>query len=615
MTIPDRFWARLSRIVAACGVLLILIGAAGYVLGWNDAGGVRYHSNIVPLCLFAGMGVLCLAAATASTRAKTVFKEPSPTMVVGVLALISWTVVLLHAKRVVPIIGVRADVVMGSESQFIDHIIRFRAGEPQYTPPDDANTSAYTPGAPLLTYFIASAVRHPTSIPVYRLVQQLYLLLAVIFASLAARDLFRVTHPGRPRSDVWLLLWIPFLYLISNNPHTNVYTHVLYSDALALSAEAVSFWLLVRHHTTGDDRWLVAMAAMPAIGFLAKQKQAIWAGLYLIYLVLSGRTSFRRVAAFSVAAFGLLGITVGICYAAWGAPFYFWTFEALSRLHVSVREVLEQILESGWYTSLGLVGGLLVLRGELTRKLLPLWICWVVETLAGMYTSGIAFRPAHLGPATLVGAVWFLVGLSALWPAAPGEHATPDGATSWWRTATLAAVLGIFASSGVVRISGSPPGRLERYLRDIEKEFNGLPRDRVLLDTGSWVYLPGNVVMKDRESPLGTLWGSGTGDFAAPTERIRQRYYQKIMLRKAGPGQYQFRVPRMYEALLENYRQVRVIPSPGIPDGWLYPPLLYDVSVYQPIEPRKSALASQDRQAANRLADEATIPGRPQHRP
>ena len=155
----------------------------------------------------------------------------------------------------------------------------------------------------------------------------------------------------------------------------------------------------------------------------------------------------------------------------------------------------------------------------------------------------------------------------------------------WWRAAVVpAGVLLFFISSGIVRTGSQVPPGLERYLQEIEKEFEGLRRDRVLLDTGSWVYFPGNVVMKDRESPLGTLQGTGTSDFAATVGRMREQHYEKILLRKARPGQYEFRVPRIYDALHEHYREVRVIRSPGIPEGWLYPPLLYDISVYEPAE-------------------------------
>jgi hypothetical protein len=153
-----------------------------------------------------------------------------------------------------------------------------------------------------------------------------------------------------------------------------------------------------------------------------------------------------------------------------------------------------------------------------------------------------------------------------------------------------AALLVFFVNSGLLRTGAEVPKRLERYLQDIEREFGAGERDRILLDTGSWVYLPENVVMKDRESPIGVLWGTGSSDFAATVQRLREQRYKKILMRKAKPGQWELRVPQIHDALREHYREVRVITSPGIPQGWLYPPLLYDISVLEPVETRKTAV-------------------------
>ncbi len=232
---------------------------------------------------------------------------------------------------------------------------------------------------------------------------------------------------------------------------------------------------------------------------------------------------------------------------------------------------------------MGLLGGILVLRGEGFRRLFLLWITWLLQVLIAAYSSGIAFRPAHLGPATLIGAVWFLVGLGRIWPEEGGSQEVADRAGLWWRTVAMPTAVFLFLlGAGILRLGPAVPSGMEGYIAAIEKEFDRLPRDRVLLDTGSWVYLPENVVMRDRESPIGTLWGTGTSDFAATTERIRNHYYQKILVRKFEDGEFLYRDERIRQALRESYQEIRVIPSPGVPTTWLYYPLLYDVSVLIP---------------------------------
>jgi hypothetical protein len=328
------------------------LGGFAYALGYNYGGGIRYQSNVVPICLLGGVGVLLLSGALVLARSPEMLSRSATAAGIVVLSLMAWLCVALYARYVSQLIAVRADIVMGSESQFVDHIIRLRAGQPQYTPMEDANSSAYTPGAMLLTYAIARLIGYPTSIPVFRLVQQLYLSVAVGFAVVAARALLRLCRPDTRQGNLWLLFWVPFLYLIANNPYTNVFTHVLYSDALALGVNAVAFWLLIKHFATADDRWLLPMALWPAVAFWAKQKEAIWAVLYVVYLVLAGRVAWRRILLFGVASFALLGLSVGVGYALWGGPFFFWTFKVLSSIHVSLNKILEQVTSSGSSASL-----------------------------------------------------------------------------------------------------------------------------------------------------------------------------------------------------------------------------------------------------------------------
>jgi len=581
MNLSPRAWTRLAWLAAivACG--LLALGLVGYAAGWNDAGGVRYGSNLVPFSLFGGVTLLVLAGGSALARARDRLWSVPVLVPILLLSLISFGFVAIYARHVAPLIRLRADIVMGSESQFVDQVIRYRSGQPQYTPADDANSTPYAPGPVMLTYWIASLAGQSTSIPAYRMVQQLFLAVAVLFCAGSTLALLRFLRRDAPQAQWWMLFWIPFFYLIATNPATNPYTYVLYSDGLGLAANAVGVWLLIKHVTTHDDRWLVPMAVLPALGFLSKQKEVLWLALYVIYFLLSGRLRATRIIAFAAGSAVLVAATVGLSYVLWGRDFWFWNFDVLSRLHVELKEVLQQVKDGSYYLIPGVIGGLLVLRGEWAARLLPAWVCWPVQMIVGIYTSGIAFTPAHFGPATMFGMVWLLAGIATLWPDRPAES-TPDDRARAWLFAAAVPILTVFfvMSAGLLRAGHVLPAGMNRYLADIEREFEGLPRDKVLLDSGSWVYLPDNTVMKDRESPLGVLWGTGAADLQATMDRFREQYYRRILARKDA---FLYRNPQLRAALLDGYQEVRTIPGAGLPKGgWLYPFLLSDVAVLEP---------------------------------
>ncbi len=99
-------------------------------------------------------------------------------------------------------------------------------GQPQHTPAEDANTSAYSPAAPIQICLIAGLLGYATSLPALGLVQRIYLLAAVLLATVATQELFRFFHTNSRFAKQWMFFWFPFLYLIAINTYTNVYTHV-----------------------------------------------------------------------------------------------------------------------------------------------------------------------------------------------------------------------------------------------------------------------------------------------------------------------------------------------------------------------------------------------------
>lgn len=591
MNFSQRVWVRLAVAAAIVGAGLLLFAGVGYLLGWNDMAGVRYGTNIVPFSMFVGICSLLLAGALILLQAPEVLPRTPVLCAILLLAIVAFGFVAVELRNTAALIRLPVDLVMGSESQFVDHVIRYRAGQPQYTPLDDANSSPYAPAPHLLTYWIAALAGRPTSIPAYRMVQQLYLLVAVLFGAFAARSLLLWIRPDRRLANLWLLFWMPFLYLIAINPSTNAYSFSLYSDALGLAANAIALWLFIEHITSNDDRWLIPMAIIPALGFLAKQKEVVWIGLYVVFFLLTGRLLQRRILLFLGAGVALVVLAVGLCYAIWGQPFWAWNFQVLSHLHISPQVVIKQIGKAGWYILPGFIGGLLLLRGQSFSRLFPAWTCWLLHLCIAIYTSGVAFRPTHLGASTFIGAVWFVVGLATLWPEKP-ETETPQMRAVCWLSAALVpfAVFASLLGADLPRPRVTVTADFRRYIAAIEKEFEGMPRDRVLLDTGSWVYLPQTIVMKDRLSPLGVLWGTGSSDLAATAARFQQRYYARILWRSEKTVSRDLRFLR---ALEENYRQVRVIPAPQKEQKeWMHPFILNEVIVYEPISSAGEAASS-----------------------
>jgi hypothetical protein len=570
----------LGSIVA--GTLLFLTGAVAYWLGFNDTHGLRIHGNGVPLSLFSGVGLILLGVVLTLARAPQLLSLPRGTVGVLFLAVVVAAFAGIHARQMKEMILLRADLVNWSETPFVDNIIRFRAGQPQFTPPADANANLYTPGASLLTYAIARFLFLPITVPHLRLLQHLYIVVAVWFAALSGRDILRICCPENRFTILWLLVWVPYLYLIATNPVTGVFVPLLHNDAAALMINAIAFWLLIKHLRTGKDHWLIPMALIPALGYWVKQKEAVWLGLYVIYFLLAGNLRMRRIVVFGVIACLLVGVSIGLCYALWGQAYVFWTFQVPSALHVALNKTLEQLADSAWYLLPGLVGGVLVLRGSAFQKLFPVWACWLFLVFSETYTSGIAFRPSHLAPGTFLASLWLLVGLTRIWSKDSILGKDEEPALGWLRMVLVgSSIVFILAGYGFGDRSSLVPGGMNRYIAAIEEQVGSLPRDRVLLDFGSWIYLPTNVVMKDRAPSIGNLTATHTTDFASTLNRIRNREYARILVHKVRGGTGLSWDARISDALAENYREIKVIPGPGASAAWPFKTLLEDVAVLE----------------------------------
>ena len=167
---------------------------------------------------------------------------------------------------------------------------------------------------------------------------------------------------------LWLLVWLPIFFLVSFDPNFNLFNHTLHNDGLALLVSISAFWLIVRHSLKQSSWLLVLMAALPAVGFLVKQNQLMWLGVFAIYLLVSGHASRRQ---FLLFLFGSVGSIIGIValgYALWGQSNYiWWIFQALSQKEVSLPRSLLHLLDAGVYAVMGILGAWILVLRNLSR--------------------------------------------------------------------------------------------------------------------------------------------------------------------------------------------------------------------------------------------------------
>jgi hypothetical protein len=483
-------------------------------------------------------------------------------------------------------VAYHADILIWSESPFVNDIIKLRTGIPLYSAPVDLNSFFYTPGSQVLTYGLARLLGSASSIPTYRLLQLGYVGVAALLGARAVQRL-RQLAGGRETGRRWELVWVPLLFLCGTNELTNPFNHLLHNDALALLVSTLAYLLLLEYAVGRSRRVLLLMAVVPLLGFAVKQSLALWLGLYLGYLLLFDRPrALGRIAGFGVGAVGLLAAGYLAGRALWGTSFHYWVITVMGHHPPDLLRVVQHILDSWVYWAAGLGGGLLLLRPSNATSLVGIWVVWVLLFAAEAYTSGIAWMLNHLGPGSMIASIWLCASLPEIWPAETRDARRLP--VAWLRAAvlTLIAVLGL-AGLRVVRVPlPGLPADADRYASAIEAEFAGLPRDRVLLDQGSWPYLAAGISMRDRSAVVGELGATETGDFSGILGRIRGRYYQRILLRDLDTPDFAYdhsswRVGSgIRDSLHTYYRVVRTIPP--VRGGGNVPIGFREISVLEP---------------------------------
>lgn len=575
---PIPRWVRwVGALVLTAQLVAVVVFASGKLLGPSR--------NVVFQVLLGGL-IALLALAAYVWRYHPDAVPPPPTRIgIGLLTLLAFGLVLLYLHSIRDIVRMPYDLGSWSEPMMVNDIIKLRTGTPLYLPPEDSNSSVYTPGAPAVTYFLAWLFQHPTSIPFYRLIQQAFLLLAAVLAAAAARDLVRLADPKRlPRwPGVWLLFFFFASYLLATGSPATTFNVYLHNDPLALLVSGLAFWLMVRHAVTHDSRWLWLMAVAPSAGYLVKQMLAIWAVCYVLYLWLDGSYPRRRVLMFGLTCFGVLVATIALCFLVWGSAFRYWIFQVMGTHIVSPLWIVSRFAEAAMCLLLGLLGGWILLKEQAADRLLGIWTAWLVLLVAGLYTSGITYHPTHLASATMVGGCLALAALALLWPDSMASAASPS--FQWHHMiGEVLIVLTLFAGLGFTRqqpLRVTPD--LARYTQQVEQEFDGLSAERVLLDTGDWIYLPRGLVMKDR-SPM--LLTHRVPYYSALLGRIRQHSYARILVHQLPDGVFWYDIGLnrgIGNALLSSYHEVRRIPRVRGMESWLYYNMMMsDVVVLEP---------------------------------
>jgi hypothetical protein len=540
--------------------------------------------------LLLGVLVAIPALAYLVTRGRA---ATAPQLAEVVLATIIVALVGIDAYWIMSNVVFPADFLIWSESDFVNDIIKLRIGYPLFTEQANNESFNYLPGAQLVTYWLTAAAG-ASSIAAYRGVQVLFIAVAAVIAARSALDLAGTArHPDQGRPTIlWTAICVLGFFLLASNSITNPYVQHLHNDSLAQLITVAAFALLVRH-ALAPARWqLVAMAILPGIGFMVKQTLAIWAVFYLVQLALFDHArSLRRALLFGVAAFATVLGGAGLCYLLWGEHVIYWAFTVLEQHGISPLRAFQHVLNAWGYFAIGALGGLALLRGDRTRTLLGPWLIWLGLLGSEAYTSGAAWMLNHMGPGSLVAGIWLFGALPHLWRDELQRLRESTLQERWIRPAMV--VLGglvLLGGLGVIRVPLAPFGRdAQRYVSEIEREFEGLPASRVLLDAGSWLYQQDGIVMKDRAPSIGERGHSATGDFSGILGRITRQEYAKIMVRKMHEPDFWYdhsswgKSSGIRAALLANYREVRTIPGipslrSGRPDRYLF----HDITVLVP---------------------------------
>ena len=577
------------KAVCAVGTLGVALALAGLIQALQSSGQQPERAVLVIGVVFAAILIAVPGAYLLSGRQSA---QPE-TACLTFLSTMAVLLVAIYFFWVRWYVFFPADIWIWSEGDFVNDMLKFSLGYPIYSPPVNHDSFAYVPGSQLLTYLIAWLAGKAGSIPSYRVIQLCYTAMAAFIAMLCCGRILRLAWPASraPQGWLWNIFWYATCFLIATNSVTNPFPHNLHGDALAQLATVTAYYLLLVYIETRSPRVLAAMIVLVPLGFLVKQNILIWGLLYAGFLAVWGQ-SWKRLAVFAVATGALYGAVLAVCFAIWGSPFYYWVFYLFGHHQVSPLRSFQHVLDTWTYFAAGLVGGIVLLRGRKPDALLGAWLIWLALISVEAYTSGIAWMLNHVGPGCLIAGIWFLAGLASLVEGASSNETTTF--ERWFRAVAVTAIVALtFSGMALIRIPLRPVSEdAYRYVRDIEKEFEGQPAGKILLDVGTWVYLKDRVVMGDRASAIGEDGYANTGDLSGFISHIQSKRYAKILVRRLYEPDFWYdnalwpRPRGLRKVLLDSYRETRRIRAAAAPKDvkhWAEDPYLFDeISVLEP---------------------------------
>ena len=578
-----------AGVISAAGVIAAGLALA-YAIAWLQAGKSGEQAVLRTGVLIAALLAAFPGVYLVRQRANA---QPATT---GLVFLTGCAISLLaiYFFWVSSYITFPGDMLMWSEGDFMNDILKFSIGYPIYAPQFNNDSINYVPGAQLLTHLLATLIGKAWSIPAYRVIQLGYAAAAAFIGLLCCRIILRMAFPQTRLGQSWL--WNAFgfatLLLAATNYITNYFAHNLHADSLTEVANVAGLYLLLRYIESRSPTILVCMAILPTAGFYVRQNVLVWGVCYGTFLLFWDR-SWKRVASLALGTVALLGAAIAASFAIWGQPFYYWVFYVLSQHKAAPLRSFEHGMNAWAYFAAILLGGMAALRGRRSSWLMGAWLASLFVLTLETYTSGIGWMSNHMGPGSLLAMVWFVSGLISVWDLA--MESTPSARlVAWVRALAAAATVAVaFSGLGFIRIPlRTIPDDAYRYVRDIEAQFQGLPAKRVLLDLGTWPYIQEKAIVGDRATSIGDRGYTGSGDFSGTLSRIRSKYYSKILVHGYHGFDFvyeYFLYPKptgIRKALLENYHEtgkIRAVEDNPYVKNWAQDPFYFgEITILEP---------------------------------